>query len=199
MAALADRAVRVALLVVESAWLFLVLSVIGAASADGGPLLSWPGVLILLGIGLVVQRWTVTLDVPEAWTRSLALWTSVVVVYVMVAVHEGGALWLLNLVRGNVTSAELSRTLMVLVATLLLWWRGLWVGSRVAPGETLGRVFPWGMAVLIGAALFRVVTDVSVPVTPLAFVFFAASLGGLALSNLEEGALAPPGSGCSPL
>ncbi len=192
MAALADRAVRVALLVVESAWLFLVLSVIGAASADGGPLLSWPGVLILLGIGLVVQRWTVTLDVPEAWTRSLALWTSVVVVYVMVAVHEGGALWLLNLVRGNVTSPELSRTLMVLVATLLLWWRGLWLGSRAAPGETLGRVFPWGMGVLIAAALFRVVTDVSVPVTPLAFVFFAASLGGLALSNLEEGALAPP-------
>ena len=192
MAALADRAVRVALLVVESAWIFLVLSVIGAGVGDGGPLLSWPGVLLLLGIGLVVQRWTVTLDVPEAWTRSLALWTSLVVVYVMVAVHEGGAPWLLNLVRGNVTSAELSRTLMVLVATLLLWWRGLWVGSRVAPGETLGRVFPWGMAVLIGAALFRVVTDVSVPVTPLAFVFFAASLGGLALSNLEEGALAPP-------
>ena len=192
MAALADRAVRVALLVVESAWIFLVLSVIGAGVGDGGPLLSWPGILLLLGIGLVVQRWTVTLDVPEAWTRSLALWTSVVVVYVIVAVHEGGALWLLNLVRGNVTSAELSRTLLVLVSTLLLWWRGLWLGSRAAPGETLGRVFPWGMGVLIGAALFQVVTDVSVPVTPLAFVFFAASLGGLALSNLEEGALAPP-------
>ena len=192
MAALADRAVRVALLVVESAWIFLVLSVIGAGVGDGGPLLSWPGVLLLLGIGLIVQRWTVTLDVPEAWTRSLALWTSVVVVYVMVAVHEGGALWLLNLVRGNVTSAELSRSLLVLVSTLLLWWRGLWLGSRAVPGETLGRVFPWGMGVLIGAALFQVVTDVSVPVTPLAFVFFAASLGGLALSNLEEGALAPP-------
>ena len=192
MAALADRAVRVALMVVESAWIFLVLSVIGAGVGDGGPLLSWPGVLLLLGIGLIVQRWTVTLDVPEAWTRSLALWTSVVVVYVMVAVHEGGALWLLNLVRGNVTSAELSRSLLVLVSTLLLWWRGLWLGSRAVPGETLGRVFPWGMGILIGAALFQVVTDVSVPVTPLAFVFFAASLGGLALSNLEEGALAPP-------
>ncbi len=192
MATLADRAVRVALLIVESAWIFLVLSVIGAGVGDGAPLLSWPGVLVLLGIGLVVQRWTVGLHLPEAWTRSIALWTSVVVVYVLVAVHEGGGLWLLHLVRGNVTSVELSRTLLVLFATLLLWWRGLWLGSRTAPGETLGRVFPWGMGVLIGAALFRVLTDVSLPVTPLAFVFFAASLGGLALSNLEEGALAPP-------
>ena len=192
MATLADRAVRVALLVVESAWIFLVLSVLGAGVGDGAPLLSWPGVLVLLGIGLVVQRWTVGLHLPEAWTRSIALWTSVVVVYAMVAVHEGGGLWLLHLVRGNVTSVELSRTLLVLVATLLLWWRGLWLGARTAPGETLGRVFPWGMGVLIGAALFQALTDVSLPVTPLAFVFFAASLGGLALSNLEEGALAPP-------
>ena len=192
MATLADRAVRVALLVVESAWIFLVLSVIGAGVGDGGPLLSWPGVLILLGIGLVVQRWTVGLHLPEAWTRSVALWTSVVVVYVLVAVHEGGGLWLLRMVRGDLTSVDLSRTLLVLVATLLLWWRGLWMGARTAPGETLGRVFPWGMGVLIGAALFQVVTGESMPVTPLAFLFFAASLGGLALSNLEEGALAPP-------
>ena len=192
MATLADRAVRVALLVVESAWIFLVLSVIGAGVGDGGPLLSWPGVLILLGIGLVVQRWTVGLHLPEAWTRSVALWTSVVVVYVLVAVHEGGGLWLLRMVRGDLTSVDLSRTLLVLGATLLLWWRGLWMGARTAPGETLGRVFPWGMGVLIGAALFQVVTGESMPVTPLAFLFFAASLGGLALSNLEEGALAPP-------
>ena len=192
MATLADRTVRVALLVVESAWTFLVLSVIGAGVGDGSPLLSWPGVLILLGIGLVVQRWTVGLGLPEAWTRSVALWTSLVVVYVMVAVHEGGGLWLLHLVRGDLTSVGLSRTLLVLVATLLLWWRGLWLGSRTTPGETLGRVFPWGMGVLIGAALFQVVTGESLPVTPLAFLFFAASLGGLALSNLEEGALAPP-------
>ena len=192
MAALADRAVRVALLVVESAWIFLVLSIIGAAMGDGSPLLSWPGVLLLLAIGLVVQRWTVSLDLPEAWTRSVALWTSVAVVYAAVAVHEGGALWLLRMVRGDLTSVDLSRTLVVLLATLLLWWRGLWLGARTAPGETLGRVFPWGMGVLIAAALFQVVTNVSLPVTPLAFVFFAASLGGLALANLEEGALAPP-------
>ena len=192
MAALADRAVRVALLVVESAWIFLVLSVIGSAAGDGSPLLSWPGILLLLGVGLVVQRWTVSLDLPEAWTRSVALWTSVAMVYAMVSVHEGGPLWLLRMVRGDLASAELSRTLMTLLATLLLWWRGLWLGARTAPGETLGRVFPWGMGILIGAALFQVVTNVSLPVTPLAFVFFAASLGGLALANLEEGALAPP-------
>ena len=192
MATLADRAVRVALMVVESAWIFLVLSVIGAGLGDGSPLLSWPGILALLGIGLVVQRWTVGLHMPEAWTRSIALWTSLAVVYATVALHEGGGLWLFRLVRGDLTSADLSRTLLVLVATLLLWWRGLWLGARAAPGETLGRVFPWGMGVLIAAALFQVLTDVSLPVTPLAFVFFAASLGGLALANLEEGALAPP-------
>ena len=187
MPLLTDRLVRTSLLIVETACLYVVLSALGSPIGNGNSILSWYGIVALLAVAILVQRWVLRLKLSEAWTRSIGLWTAVTVIYITIGFDESGLNWLVQLLTSKMAGIQTSRTMLGALAALFLWWRGLWIGSRLKPGETLGRVFPWGLACLIAAALLEVATGMDLNVAPMTFLFFAVSLGGLALANLDEG------------
>jgi len=187
MIVLTDRLVRASLFIVETSCLYIILSAFGVSIGDGTPILSWYGIIILLAIAIFVQRWVLRLRLSEAWTRSIGLWTAVIAIYITVGLDESGLNWLVELLTSKMSGIETSRTILGAFAALFLWWRGLWIGSRYKPGDTLSRVFPWGLTCLISAALLQVAIGVDLAVAPMTFLFFAASLGGLALANLDEG------------
>ena len=186
MTSLRNWTVPAALLLVETSWLFLVLAALGAWAGDRGPILSWPGVLLFLSMAAIVHRWMVAMELPDAWGRSVAMVLAVIFIYGTMAVHYGGLGWSARLDGSGLDGVDQARMGLALGTLILLWWRGLRLGAMEDPGEALRSEFLFGLIVLIGAALIQVGGEVDLKVAPVAFVFFGASLAGLALSRLEQ-------------
>ena len=97
MPLLTDRLVRTSLLIVETACLYVVLSALGSPIGNGNAILSWYGIVALLAVAILVQRWVLRLKLSEAWTRSIGLWMAVTVIYITIGLDESGLNWLVQL------------------------------------------------------------------------------------------------------
>jgi hypothetical protein len=183
---LRKRGVLAALLLVESCWVFLLLGLIGSAMGNFGPLLSWPGILLILSIAAMTQWWAPRMKLPDEWIRTTAVIIAAVLLYTTMTVHFGGLLWFNQLGEPGRDAVAVPRMVLGLLASIFLWWRGVQLAGQESHGETLWWEFPIGLVLLVLVAIIEATSETHLSGGPVTFVFFGAVLAGLALEHLEQ-------------
>lgn len=178
--------VLVALLLVESSWVFLVFSALGLGVGESGAVLSWLGVLVLLTMGVVFQRWVTYQRFQEVSARIVGVAAGLAAIYAVVGLQNGDLGWPATL--GRAFSGEVAglRVFLTLLAALAIWWWGLHTAASGDYETRLGRAFRVALVALIVAAVANAATTASFAVVPVAAVVFCAALAGFAVANVQR-------------
>ena len=183
------------LAIAESAWMFAIASIIGAAVGLGDSPL--PALVIFAVIVLAMSAAWVAGDMGSD-VVTLALLqgvTGLIVVYVAVAfkMTEGSpifdGLWFSRMLSGEFGQAEVLGIVSGFIIAMFLWRRGIMLVVRGEAWETLHRTFRIGIAVISIALISDLATETEIGVGIVIFPFFVASLAGMAIGRVaEEGA-----------
>ena len=190
MTASQTRLVLWALVVAESAWVFAILGVAGLwMGQDSGPL-SWPTIMVLMFVSLYLGRLSpskVMGPVPETLVRMLF---GILFIYVAIAIELSDGLpridvlWVFKAFSSSEPDQFWFRFLAGGLAAAALWLRAGKLGIASFPTEELGFSFRLGIPLLALATLIDLINDAHLHTFLMVFVFFGASLAGLALGNL---------------
>lgn len=175
----------------ESCWLYpWLLFALGSSAATVG--VSFAVVLLTLLLAFYVTRYfdrrAASLSWQRFWTLAMALgWTLLILrIYVYTGYGTTDLRWLLRFVRelGNVMQ-RIHSSLVLTVASLLLWWRGIQLAQRDLGLQSIGFSFRLGIIAYLWLFLAGLL-GVRVDATPYAFAYFALGLVVLGLARIEE-------------
>ena len=187
------RWILAATLMAESAWLSALYSIIGLASDAPGAALSWPVVLLIMGVSLVITHLNPSTD---RWiTRAYRFRTPIglVLIYLAAAAQLGqGASvdfgWAWTVVVGDGGGGYRLAAGIGFALGIVAWWRGAKIASAELLNESLKITMGVGAAALAFAALVDIAHEADLNTAARIFVFFAAGLSGLGMHRLFEGA-----------
>ncbi|GBD11279.1 hypothetical protein HRbin23_00934 [bacterium HR23] len=182
MAAIRERLLLACLLVAESAWAGVLATMLGDILGRRQGVLTWPGVLAILGMGALTSR-VVAQGEQREWRFLLGALLGAGTVYGVTAWHHGGLAWPWRL-GGAAGPLEATRTGFTLLGAILLWWRGASLASLVSAWEALALGFRIGLGVLALGALVETMGRRPLGVEWAVVPFVGASLTGLALAHL---------------
>ncbi len=183
-----DRLVLAATVVSESAWVYALLGVLGAASGrDEGPL-DWFGVVAILGLSTVLGRLAPsnTRAIEFLYLASALIGSAVVYLVVGTQVEMGTVdlAWGLKLLNGVATGDYLFKAIAGAFFGVLLWWRGVRLAGVEFPTESLSFSFRIGILALTVATIVDIYYPAQLNTFPMIFVFFAGALGGLSIGHI---------------
>ena len=199
-----DSLVRGAAVVLESAWLFALMGVVGLVLGLEGSPLNWPAVLLVMGLSLVITRWAPAgVSSPEKVYLVKALIATVAVYMIIatqVAKDSGIAdmLWVVRAASASAPDGLLPTALWGAIFAAGLWWRGALLAMLDRPVATLSFSFVVGLVALASAATVDSLHSADLNTLPMLFIFFAAGLGGLSLGHLISGSQESTRSGVWP-
>ncbi len=187
------RWILAATLIAESAWLSALYSIIGLASDAPGAALSWPVVLLIMGVSLVITHLNPS---TNRWvTRAYRFRTPIglVLIYLAAAsqLGEGASVdlgWAWTVVVGNGGGGYRLAAGIGFALGIVAWWRGAKLASAELLNESLKITMGVGAAALAFAALVDIAHEADLNTAARIFVFFAAGLSGLGMHRLFEGA-----------
>jgi hypothetical protein len=176
--------------VIAVAWLFpwVEWAARTAAYAADTPLMSPLLMLAIIASGALITRWAIYRSLTWKQLATIVTLSGLVALFVVawVVFHDDT---LLKYLRGLVTwTGFFSPQVIVVIATAMLWVRGIFIGRADILREDLESIFYTGILALIVLLVF----DSTRPVVPLtevfwsALIFFASSLLALALVGPEH-------------
>ena len=190
MSSAQDRLVTAATLLAESAWIFALAGVVGAAfSLDGSPL-GWVAVLAVLATSFLVARTLTLIHMPMGLAYAAQMLAGVTTLYLTMGTQVASPDYWLDLgwigtlassteIEGYTRGATLGSLLVV-----MLWWRGGRVASAEYPVDDLETSFKLGIMAVGLAAVVDIFGEADLNVLPVMFLFFAAALAGLSIGHL---------------
>ena len=187
-----SRWILAATVIAESAWLSALYSIIGLASDAPGAALSWPVVLLIMGVSLVITHLNPS---TNRWiTRAYRFRTAIglVLIYLAAAsqLGEGASVdfgWAWTVVVGDGGGGYRLAAGIGFSLGIIAWWRGAKLASAELLNESLKITMGVGAAALAFAALVDIAHEEDLDTAARIFVFFAAGLSGLGMHRLFEG------------
>lgn len=184
------RLVLWALIIAESAWIFAILGVLGLwMGQDSGPF-RWPTLVVLMFAALYVGRLKPSEKMSPGTEILVRMLIGVLLIYVAIAVELSSnlpwvdVLWVFK----AFTASEPDRFWFTFIAGGLsgaaLWLRGGKLGVATYPTDELALSFRIGIAALVVATLVDLINEVNLNTFLMVFIFFGASLAGLAMGHL---------------
>ena len=182
-----DRWVRAAAVVAESAWLYAMMGVLALWQGQDGSPLSWPAVLAIMGLSLVLGRVApaYVVAIEAVYLYRLLVGAAVVYLTVSTQVTSGFDIgWLFRLGSESVPPGFTYRAAVGSLMGVGLWWRGGRLSGVEYPVESLAFSFRLGIMTLAIAAIVDIVNPADLNTLPMVLIFFAAALGGLGMGYL---------------
>ena len=190
MSSAQDRWVLGAAVLSESAWLFPLVGVLGVWMGRGGSPLSWPAVLTVITVSLVLGR-RLPAKFSLLWlgyvTRALFGATAI---YLAVGTQVAPGLlgldlgWLAGLASETASDDFRFKAIMGSAFGVLLWWRGGRLAAADPPIESLTFGFRVGVLALAFATVVDLASSADLHIAPMIVIFFASGLAGLSMGNL---------------
>lgn len=187
------RWILAATAVTESAWLSALYAVVGLASDAPGAALSWPTVLIIMGVSLAIthlnpseNRW-----ITRAYRFRIPIGLALIYLAAASQLGEGQSVdpgWLWAVVVGDGGGGYRLAAGIGFSLGIIAWWRGAKLASAELLNDSLKYTMGFGAAALTFAALVDIAHEADLDTAARIFVFFAAGLSGLGLHRLQEGA-----------
>ena len=183
------RVVLACLAVAESASVYAVLAMVGAAGGHGASPMNMPAVLAVLVSALVVSRVLLYVSMPD-WTALLVhTGVGLLVIWVVVATQAGASGVEFGWVGWGFSSSPLAdgnafRAIIGGVASVFLWRRGAHLAASQSPVESLGFGFKVGVVIMTTAAVVDAIIESDLNIYSVMFAFLAASLAGLGIGRL---------------
>ena len=184
------RLVLWALVIGESAWVFSVLGMLGLwMGQDSGPL-SWPTIVVLMFASLYVGRLGPSERMGQGTETLARMLIGFLFVYAAVAVELSenlplvDPLWVFKAFTASEPEQFWFKFLAGGLAGAGLWVRGGKLGVVVYPTDELAVSFRIGIVALIIATLVDLINEVDLNTFLMVFIFFGASLAGLAMGHL---------------
>ena len=183
------RVVLACLAVAESASVYAVLAMVGAAGGHGASPMNMPAVLAVLVSALVVSRVLLYVSMPD-WTALLVhTGFGLLVIWVVVATQAGASGVEFGWVGWGFSSSPLAdgnafRAIIGGVASVFLWRRGAHLAASQSPVESLGFGFKVGVVIMTTAAVVDAIIESDLNIYSVMFTFLAASLAGLGIGRL---------------
>ena len=175
--------INFALIVADSAWVYVTLGALGVVGGQTTSPLSWPWVLLLLFAGALTE----VLCRP-APARQLPI--GIVCIYVAAAAALGPDRfdlgWPLVLVTGGFPAVDVIRLLIALGGGAWAWNLGTAISAEPFPNDRAVRHFRLGVLVLAGGLIAQVSSRADLGVATMMVPFFAASLTALALTRFPD-------------
>ena len=194
-----DRWVLGATLLSESAWLFVLLGVVGLVLGLGGSPLMWPIVLAVLFLSMIIRRLAPT-EIAAVEAVYLAQFLiAVAVVYFTVATsfrsNDAGAdlAWITRVGSDAAPKDFVARAVLSSISAAVLWLRGAWFVTSKDPAESLILSFRIGSIALAIGVFIDILHPADLSALPAVFVFFASGLAGLVVGHLMPAAQRPGG------
>lgn len=187
-----SRWILAATVIAESAWLSALYSIIGLASDAPGAALSWPVVLLIMSVSLVITHLNPS---TNRWiTRAYRFRTLIglVLIYLAAASQLGDGAsvdfaWAWTVVVGDGGGGYRLAAGIGFALGIIAWWRGAKLASAELLNESLKITMGVGAAALAFAALVDIAHEADLDTAARIFVFFAAGLSGLGMHRLFEG------------
>ena len=185
-----DRLVVWALILSESAWVFVILGAVGAAAGRGGSPMAWPPIVAIMALSLVMTRLGRLRYASLEITNLIRTLVGAGVVYVSVGTQVASGAsgidlaWIGRL--GSDTAPD-GFTFVVVTGSVvgaLMWLRAGHVASVEFPAEALGFSFRLGLLGFAFATLLDIAIAEDLRTFPMIFVFFASGLLGLSIGHL---------------
>ena len=183
------RIVLACLAVAESASVYAVLALVGAAGGHGASPMNMPAILAVLVTAIVVSRLLLYIAMPD-WT-ALLIHTGIglFVIWVVVATQAGAGGVDFGWVGWGLSSSPLAdgnvfRAVIGGVASVYLWRRGAHLAGLQSPVESLGFGFRIGVVIMTTAAIVDAIIEPDLNIYSVMFAFLAASLAGLGIGKL---------------
>ena len=190
MSSAQDRIVLIATVVVESVWIYAVLSIFSLMmSLDGSPA-TWIASVVIMLVSFFVARTLAMIIMPPWMPYAIQMLMGLVVVYLTLgsqvqSAGQGFDLgWIGALVSGNNPDHYVRSVSIAGLSSALLWWRGGRLASVEFSVEHLTSTFRIGLIVLCFAAVVDIFHPADLKVFPLMFAFFAAGLVGLSIGHI---------------
>jgi hypothetical protein len=185
------QAMYLGLAAMEACWLYPWL-LFALGTSGQGPRVPFAAILFTLFISFYVTRYfdrrTVSLAWQRLWTIVLALCCTLLLlrIYVYSSYDLTDLSWLARFVweLGNVMQ-RIHSSIILTLASLLLWWRGIELAQRDLGLQSIGFSFRVGIIAFLWlflVALFGVRIDAA----SFAFVYFAFGLVVLGLARIED-------------
>ncbi len=186
---LQDKLVTAATVLAESAWLYLLLGLLGITLAQDGSPLSLSAVLALVGISTLTARLLQMVLMPArmAYGIQLAMGVAVIVVAVGSQVDPNSGLelgWIATVVGGADVEGYTFRASAGSILGAALWWRGGMIAASEFPVESLSTSFRLGVLVTAVVAVVDVAHPADLQVFGSMILFFAAGLAGMGAGRL---------------
>ena len=189
-----DRALYAALMVAESAWLYVAFALAGLVLQIGGSPLSWLTVTVILAGAMLVGWLALGLKGDFATLAALQGGVGLAVVYTAVAARTGDGIpglqwtWVADLVRGGMDGKAVVTAVAAALASILLWRRGIGMVTDDPASDKLRRTFRIGVMVIAVALIVQIGADRDIGAHNVLFPFFAAALAGMAFGQVADSA-----------
>jgi len=194
-----------AMLVADTAWLFVAIGIAGFFAGQGGSPLPWSGVLALLVAAILASRLRVGLPFGGESAELVQGGLGAVAAYAVIAAGGLGSApgpawgarlvagdyppaWGARLVAGDYPAIDVLGLVVAVLASAMVWRHGF---AIVAERSALRRVmldFRVGIVVIAMGLLVEQAASVDLGTAHMLAPFFAASLAGLALARLPDSA-----------
>ena len=186
---LQDKLVVAATALSESAWLYLLLGMLGVMLAQNGSPLSLGAVLALVGLSALTARLLQMVLMPPqiAYAVQMIMGVAVIIVAVGTQVNPESGLelgWVATVARGADIEGYTFRASAGSILAAALWWRGGMIAASEFPAESLSSSFRVGVLVVAVAAVVDIAHSADLQVFGSMLLFFAAGLGGLGVGRL---------------
>lgn len=186
-----DWLLYTALTVADASWVFALLATFCMVCRLEAVPLSWPLLVSIMGLSIIVGRLVYRIKSGITKVTVFQAFFGLVVTYMAVALSDVqgtdgiGLGWLVTLITGNFSLAEGTSTVFGLATAAYLWRRGLLKIQQGTPSDSLRGTFKRGSSVIAFGLIMEIFLGETVGLYIVVFPFFGASLGGMALGQLE--------------
>ena len=184
-----NRIVLACLAITESASVYAVLALVGAAGGNGASPMNMPAILAVLVSALVVSRLMLYISMSDLTALLIHTGIGLFVIWIVVGTQASASGIDLGWVGWGFASSPLAdgnafRAIIGGVASVYLWRRGAHLAGLQSPVESLGFGFRVGVAIMTTAAVVDAVIEPDLNIYSVMFVFLAAALTGLGIGRL---------------
>ena len=184
------RAVGIATLVTEIAWVSIAASLLSVYVGVGKSAVTFPFALAIALAAFLETRYISRARVPEIASRVLGGALAAATIYLVMGFQSGAGLtvfragWVMELITAN---SPVLRQLTVGTALLIAFWAsGARHGLASSPGQGLAVTFRIGIPVVLLGTIANTFISPPLDTTLAVYAFFGAGLTGLALTQMAS-------------
>ena len=190
MSSVQDRIVLLSAVLVESVWIYAVLSVLSLMMMPNGSPITWVAALSIMLVSYAVTRSLSLIIMPNWMPYVVEMGFGALTTYLVLGTQlQSGGQWMdvgwLSSMFSETQSEHFVRSAAIGgFASVLFWLRGGRIATSEFPVEHLGFTFRLGLIALSVAAVVDIFNEANLRTFELMFVFFASGLAGLGSGHI---------------